>query len=138
MIDIKTENRYVLVLQLQDELILINETLPRVFVIPKRALEEFFNALADNDIDRLRTKGKKWRFLIDFVVTLIVVSLGNYFHLGLWSGAILGAVFTTVEYILGPKKGSVRVLITTELNARAVKNMYRVSEKKGKVVKVSL
>ncbi|WP_457750744.1 hypothetical protein [Thermococcus sp.] len=142
VIDIKTENRYVFVLQLRDELILINETLPRVFVIPKRGFEEFFKALADDDIDRLvdkgiRRKGKKWRFLIDFLVTLIVVSLGDYFHLGIWGAAILGAVFTTVEYLFGPKKGKVRFMIT-ELNEKTVQRMYSASEKKGKVMKISL
>jgi len=142
VIDIKTENRHVFVLQLQDELVLINETLPRVFVIPRRGLEEFFKALADNDLDRLidkgiRTKGKKWRFLIDIVATSIVVSLGNYLHLGLWGAAILGAVFTTVEYLFGPKKGKVRFMIT-ELNEKTVRRMYSASEKKGKVVKISL
>ena len=144
VIDVKAENRYVFVLSVKDELVLINETLPRVFVIHPKNPGEFFRALAEDDLDEildkgLRKKGKKWRFLVDFFATLAVVSIGEYFdlELGLWGVMLLGAVFGVVEYLLGPKKGNFRTL-ATELNEKTVKKVYEVSEKKGKVVKVSL
>ena len=42
VIDVKAENRYVFVLLVEDKLVLINETLPRVFVIHPKNLGEFF------------------------------------------------------------------------------------------------
>jgi len=142
VIDVKAENRHIFVLPVRDELILINDTLPRVFVIPPTALDEFFKALVEDNVEGIldkgiRRKGKKWRFLIDFAATVIVVSIENQFHIGIWGGVLLGAVFTTVEYLLGPKKGKFRVM-ATELSEKSVRKMYEVSEKKGKVLKVSL
>jgi len=142
VIDVKAENRYIFVLPVKDELILINETLPRVFVIPSKGLDEFFKALVEDNVEGIldkgiRRKGKKWRFLIDFVATFIVVSIENQLHIGLWGAVLLGAVFTTVEYLLGPKKAKFRVM-ATELEEKFVRRMYKTSEKKGKVLKVSL
>ncbi|NJE55171.1 hypothetical protein [Thermococcus sp. 21S9] len=142
VIDVKGENRYVFVLPVKDELILINETLPRVFVISPAGLDEFFKALVEDNIEGIldkgiERKGKKWRFLIDFVATFIVVSIENQLHIGLWSAVLLGAVFTTVEYLFGPRKAKFRVM-ATELSEKSVRRMYEVSEKNGKVVKVFL
>jgi len=50
---------------------------------------------------------------------------------------LLGAVFGVVEYFLGPKTESFRNM-ATELNEKTVKKVYEVSEKNGKVLKVSL
>ncbi len=142
VIDLKGENRHIFVLPVGEELVLINDVLPRVFVVARKGLGDFFRALAEDDLDEildkgLRKKGKKWRFLIDFLATLAVVSVGDYFHLGLWGAILLGAVFGVVEYLLGPKKGSFHNM-ATKLNEKTVKKVYEVSEKKGKVVKVSL
>jgi len=142
VIDVKAENRHVFVLPVKDELILINETLPRVFVISPAGLDEFFKALVEGNVEKILDrgmgrKGKKWRFLIDFIATFIVVSIEGQFHIGLWGAVLLGAVFTTVEYLFGPRKGRPRVT-ATELGEKTVRRMYEVSEKKGKVVKVSL
>ncbi|WP_456421280.1 hypothetical protein [Thermococcus sp.] len=142
VIDVKAGNRYIFVLPVEDKVVLINETLPRVFVIPPAGLGEFFKALAENNVERIldkgiRRKGKKWRFLIDFVATLLVTSLEESFHLGLRGALILGAVFITVEYLFGPKKTKFRTIVT-ELSEKSVRRMYEVLEKKGKVIRVSL
>ncbi|AIU70144.1 hypothetical protein TEU_07260 [Thermococcus eurythermalis] len=144
VIDLKGENRHVFVLPVGEDLVLINDSLPRVFVVPRGGLGDFFRALAEDNPDEildrgLGKKGKKWRFLIDFIATLAVVSIGEYFNLelGVWGAVLLGAVFGVVEYLLGPKKGNFRTL-ATELNEKTVKKVYEVSEKKGKVVRVSL
>jgi len=142
VIDLEGENRHVFILNLKDKVVLINETLPRVFVVPRRGLDEFFRVLAEGKVedvlDRgIRRKGKKWRFLIDFVATFIVVSIENQLHIGLWSAVILGAVFTTVEYMFGPKNVKFRVM-ATELSEKTVRRMYETLEKRGEVVRVSL
>jgi len=142
VIDVKAENRYIFVLPVKDKVVIINETLPRVFVIPPAGLDEFFKALAENDLERLtdkgiRRKGKKWRFLIDFVATFIVVSIENQLHIGFLGVLILGAVFIIVEYLFGPKKTKFRTMVT-ELSEKSVRRMYEVLEKRGKVLEVSL
>ncbi|WP_457741734.1 hypothetical protein [Thermococcus sp.] len=141
VIDVESENRYVFVLPVKENLVLINGTLPRVFVVPRRGLNDFFRTLAEGNVEEIldkgfKKKGKKWRFLIDGVATFIVASIENYLHLGLWSVILLGAVFTTVEYIFGPKKGA--KIMATELSEKSVRRMYKVSEKKEKVIRVSL
>ncbi|WP_297072459.1 hypothetical protein [Thermococcus sp.] len=141
VIDVRDENRYVFVLPLKENLILINETLPRVFVIPKKGLREFFGALAENDLERMSDRGwkrkaRKWRLLIDGVATLVVGSLSTYFHAGLWGALLLGVIFTTVEQLLG-RESKGRYMMT-EVNKKTVRRMYEVSEKKGNVVRVSL
>ena len=142
VIDLKAGNRHIFVLPVKDKLILINETLPRVFVISPAGIYEFFKTLAENDLERLTDKGigrkgKKWRFLIDFVATFIVVSIENQLHIGFLGVLILGAVFTTVEYLLGPRKTKFRTMVT-ELSEKSVRRMYEVLEKRGEVLEVSL
>lgn len=80
-----------------------------------------------------------WRFLIDFIATLAVVSIGEYFNLelGVWGAVLLGAVFGVVEYLLDPKKGNFRTL-ATELNEKTVKKVYEVSEKREQIYRVFL
>ncbi len=141
VIELKGENHYIFVLPVRDNLILINDTLPRVFVVPSKGFQEFFKALVEDDLERLsdkglRRKGKKWRFLIDGAAAFAIASIGGYLHLGLPAIIILGAVVTTVEHFLGPRKGT-RVMIT-ELNEKIIRRMYEVSEKKGKVLRISL
>ena len=141
VVDVRESNRYVFVLPVKEDLILINETLPRVFVVPKRGLGEFFRALAENDLERLSDRGwkrkvRKWRLLIDGVATLVVGSLSAYFHAGLWGALLLGVIFTTVEQFLGEESRGRHMM--TELSEKTVRKMYEVSEKKGKVVRVSL
>ncbi|AHL21934.1 hypothetical protein [Thermococcus nautili] len=138
VIDVKAENRYVFVLSVKDELVLINETLPRVFVIHPKNLGEFFRALAEDELESLKgtkRKGKWWRFLIDFAATSGVIYIENELHIGFWTAILLAVIFAEVEYLFGPKqvKGP-----ATELDEKTVRKMYEVSEKKGKVVKVSL
>lgn len=141
VIDVKDENRYVFVFPAEEKLVLINDTLPRVFVVPKKGLEGFFKALAENDLERLTNKGsgrkgKKWRFILDAVAALIVVALSDYFHLGLWGAILVGLIISTVEYLFGPRRKS-RIPIN-ELDEKFVKKMYHSSEKKGMVEKVHL
>ncbi len=140
VIDLKGENRHVFVLPVGEELVLINDSLPRVFVVPRKGLGDFFRALAEDNLDEildrgLGKKGKKWRFLIDFVATSVVLYLENELHIGFWSGLILAIIFAEVEYFFGPKGARNPV---TELSKDTVKRMHETSEKKGKVVKVSL
>ncbi|WP_456454024.1 hypothetical protein [Thermococcus sp.] len=140
VIDLRSENRHVFVLPIEEELVLINDAFPGVFVVPRRGLKKFFDALAENDIERLtggglRRKGRKWRFIIDAIASLIIVSAGDYFHLGLWAVVLLGAVVSTVEYLFGPKQ------VKTYINGfdeKTVRKMYRASKRKGKVIEVSL
>jgi len=140
VIDVKAENRYVFVLPVKNELVLINDTLPRVFVVSQNALDEFFRALVEGNLERLLgrgrwKKGKKWRFLIDFAATFIVLSLEDYIHTGIWGGVVLALIFAEVEYLLGPKRTKFGM---RELEEKFVRKMYGASERKGKVVKVSL
>ncbi|WP_297438754.1 hypothetical protein, partial [Thermococcus sp.] len=113
-----------------------------VFVILRKGIEEFFEALAGNDLERLtgeglRRKGRKWRFIIDFVATFIVVSIENQLHIGFLGVLILGVVFTTVEYLFGPRKTKFRTM-ATELSEKSVRRMYEVLERRGEVLRVSL
>ncbi len=137
MIDLKGENRYVFVLPLGEKLVLINGLLPRVFVVPTKGLRDFFEALAEGRIEEIsgkgvRGKGRKWRFLIDIVASVILISLEDYLHLGLWSALILGAVVASVEYLFGPRNIKTRTFIS-ELNEKTVRKVYKASEKKGLV-----
>ncbi|HDJ22313.1 hypothetical protein DRN82_06670 [Thermococci archaeon] len=56
VIDLKGENRHVFVLPVEDKLILINDVLPRVFVVPRRGLGDFFRALAEDNSAKSSTK----------------------------------------------------------------------------------
>ena len=80
----------------------------------------------------MRGKGRKWRFLIDIAATVIIISLEDYLHLGLWSALILGAVVASVEYLFGPRNIKTRTFIS-ELNEKTVRKVYKASEKKGLV-----
>jgi len=141
IIDLKNRDRHVFVLSLNENLVLINDTLPRVFMVSRKGLKEFFRALLEGDLsrfgDRGGRKGKKWRFLIDGLATLLVVSFSDHLHTGLWGVILLSVVVSVVECTLGPQKGKVKFMIN-ELDESAVVRMYRTAEKKGKVTKIFL
>ncbi|WP_461866974.1 hypothetical protein [Thermococcus sp.] len=140
IIDVESQGeRYLFVEKTGEGIILIDNLSPRVFVVPKKKLELLFKFLAGekglNRIEKEVRKGKPWRFLIDFIATFAVITAGDYFHLGIWGVALLGAVVITVEHLFGSKKSKTGI---KELDKKIVEEIIKTSEKKGLVRRIAI
>lgn len=140
VLDVRNSSRHVFIQPLEKRIIAVNDMTPKVYVFHSKQAGEFFSLLAKDELDKIMEsklrKGNPWRFFLDGILAIVIAALSDYFSLGLWGVIILGALFSIVEYLFGPKRqkgGLINVMPSKTWN-----QMLKKAEKKGELERITL
>jgi len=139
ILDVRDGSRYVFIQPLEKRIIVVNEMTPKVYVFHPKQAGEFFSLLAKDELDKITEsklrKGNPWRFLLGGILAIVIAALSDYFSLGLWGAIILGALFSIVEYLFGPR-GQKGKLINV-MPSKTWSQMLKKAEKKGELERIT-